>query len=545
MPQLSFLFSKRLPDKYLFILGVIIVITFVALPLFFKFPYRINIFLSFEGAYRLYLGQVPHQDFYLPMGIAYWLIPFVFFEIFSPHLFTLIISQVFINFISVLALYSILKNFNLPMPKILISVFIYCLTFVFINFWPWYNHTVFVFQLIGLAFLISFCVKEKSHKYHYTYIVLSALFIALSFFSKQDGGGLAIVLSLVLIGFYTYAEKKILPLGIFIGCLVMLIGLYFILFPDLGYWFNYGQEPHSSRLRIFDFLNDIFRFSTWEKFYVIAIILIIVHKYNDIKIFLKDKVHVLFFLFTLGILIQATLIQVTSYIPHNVNVYFHSIALAFIFKNIQIKNVSFRKPIALIAIIFAIMFWWSGDYWKYLNPMIRKVYPEFAPNKDYNIVSKYTWQLKERDNNKDRSQWIESEFPAFDRILMPKSTVEGIKNLKEKTIFSDSRNLKVLNMSELTALAPELGFTPLKDHPLWYHKNVSIFEQEIEIICNNISKNYYDVVLYEYIPNLNNFYPFEIRHCLQEYYSFDFKFEAPREESGSFIEVYLPVKPMN
>ena len=27
------------------------------------FPYRLNIFLSYEGAYRLYLGQIPYKDF--------------------------------------------------------------------------------------------------------------------------------------------------------------------------------------------------------------------------------------------------------------------------------------------------------------------------------------------------------------------------------------------------------------------------------------------------------------------------------------------------
>ena len=42
-------------------LTVIILLAFV--PLFLSFPYRVNIFLSWEGAYRLSLGQIPYKDF--------------------------------------------------------------------------------------------------------------------------------------------------------------------------------------------------------------------------------------------------------------------------------------------------------------------------------------------------------------------------------------------------------------------------------------------------------------------------------------------------
>ncbi len=71
--------------------GEIAVIVLLAVfPAFGTFPYRINIFLSYEGAYRMYLGQFPFRDFGLPMGYMYWVIPAVFFKIFGPYMMSLV-----------------------------------------------------------------------------------------------------------------------------------------------------------------------------------------------------------------------------------------------------------------------------------------------------------------------------------------------------------------------------------------------------------------------------------------------------------------------
>lgn len=532
-------FLRPLNKRQILLFQGIIVIIFISLPLFMNYPYRINIYLSYEGAYRLFLGQIPHEDFFLPLGIGYWIIPAIFFKIIGPGMFTLIIAQVFINFISIISFRSILKDFKVSPGLILVSIFLFCLTFVFINFWPWYNHTVFVYEIVGLAFLVKFYLNERFYKSLWLLIV-AAFFIALSFFTKQDGGGLAIVFSLVLITYNFLVDKKIQPVLVYLISLTLFIGAYFLIFEDLSYWFNYGQYPHSSRLRIFDFANDFFRSSKWEKFYLIIILIILINQVKNIRQFFLDKPYFLFSIFTIGIIIQAILIQVTSYIPHNVNLYFHSFSLAFILSNIKLKS-DLKKPVILASSLLIIMLWWSSDYWKYLNRIVNKVFPEFRESRDYNVVSKYTWSLEENDY-RNAGEWKLSRYEGFNRILMPESTIEGIQKIKDLDLFNRISDPKVLNMSELTPLAQTLNYTPLTDHPLWYHKNVSIFDREINKICNNIRNNYYDLVIYEYIPTLNNFYPFEIRECLQENYRFQFEFEAPRREKSSFIEVYLPEK---
>lgn len=98
---------------------------------------------------------------------------------------------------------------------------------------------------------------------------------------------------------------------------------------------------------------------------------------------------------------------------------------------------------------------------------------------------------------------------------------------------------RVLNMSELTPLAVEMGFEPLKKQPLWFHRNVSLFEQQIDELCSNVASHEYDIVLFEDIPYLNQFYPTRVHESLKKYYKKVNSFVAPREKEGAFIEVYV------
>ncbi|MFZ6014418.1 MAG: hypothetical protein ACOYXT_29030, partial [Bacteroidota bacterium] len=142
--------KKSLSSKQLLILEFAITLVFCFIPLTFNNPFRINIFLSWEGAYRLYLGQMPFRDFSLPMGYGYWVIPALFFKIFGPSMYSLIKAQVFINLISVISFRAILKELKVSPAVIFLSVVVFCFSYVSFNFWPWYNHIVFVFELVAI-----------------------------------------------------------------------------------------------------------------------------------------------------------------------------------------------------------------------------------------------------------------------------------------------------------------------------------------------------------------------------------------------------------
>ena len=100
-------------------------------------------------------------------------------------------------------------------------------------------------------------------------------------------------------------------------------------------------------------------------------------------------------------------------------------------------------------------------------------------------------------------------------------------------------------MTELTSLAYEMNYEPLTQQPLWYHLNIGIFQKEVDAFVHKVDQQYYDLVLFESIPSLNNFYPYDVRHKLLERYELVDSFLAPRKAEDSIIEVFIKPNPAN
>lgn len=532
------MFKKELTPRQMNILQMFIILFFVSIPLFVQLPFKINLFLAWDGAHRISIGQIPYKDFYLPMGFGFWLLPALVFKVFGASLYSLVIAQVFINLIGAFAFRSILKKLGVGEGMMLLSLLVYCISYILINFWPWYNHTVFVFELVAIHFILAHSFAEN-WKSKTSNLIGACFFLILALFTKQDGGGLAIITGSTLMLYSAICDKSMKWL-LFYSTLLVIFSLLFIVpfLPyDFSYWFNYGQSPHNARTNLNDILIDVFEGSQWIKFYLLAVVVILIRKTIENPSFLKSKKDVLLALLTLCILFQAMLVQVTSYIPHNVNIYFHSFAIAFIGYHC-ISSVANRAWAALILSVF-IMFWWSADYWRYGQRIASRVFPSLADTqKNLNRVSKYTWFVEDSSNQSKKIKWIPSSYRSFKHVLLPEGTVEGIKFIMNLPV-AKKENIKVLNMSELTPLAFEMGYEPLKNQPMWFHKNVSIFEKEIDLFCHNIEEKKYDLVLFEVIPNLNQFYPDKVRNYLQKNYKKIHQFQAPRDNSKCFIEVYV------
>ena len=510
------------------------------------FPYRLNIFLSYEGAYRLYLGQLPYKDFGLPMGFMYWVIPAIFFKLFGPYMITLVKAQVLINIMAGLSFRAILKNISVATGIRFLSVLLFCLSYSFLNYWPWYNHTVIVYELVSLACLTRFLFLSPSVRSRYLYLVLSGVFVFLSFFTKQDAGAMGFLVCFSLLVYNAIHEKRWLQLPVFLGSIALTAAICIIPFLKygFGYWFNYGQAPHTSRFSLGDFTDEFFNSSQWLKFYFFLIIFLIVSTTRSFKTFLTDKRRMVFTLLTLGILVEATIFQVTSYIPPDNNIFFHSFAFAFLLVWLaDLLPLNFEAAPTLLAGMAGIMLWWSGVYWKYLEKYLVKPAPEQAAVAG--VVNKKTYLLSKPDTSDvPMSQWRTIPMEAFRKILLPGPTVDGINRIMQMDEVK-KKDTKVLNMTELTPLAREIPFTLERGsyYPLWYHQGVGMFQKQTDMFCTRIKTNYYDLVLFEYIPYLNNFYPFQVRDTLQQYYRRVDVFAAPRKPSvQAWVEVYVRKK---
>ena len=526
---------------------IVIIILLACVPLFATFPYRLNIFLSWEGAYRIYLGQVPYRDFGMPVGYMYWVIPAIFFKIFGPQMITLIKAQVFINILSGLSFRSICKSFQLPAAIRFASVLLFCLSYSFLNFWPWYNHTVIVYELMALAFLSRYLLSDNRRL---LWLILSGVFVFFSFFTKQDGGGMAFLLCVALLVCDGFNRKKWMALPVFIGSFIICGALMILPFTKyhFGYWFNHGQPPHSSRISITDILSEFLTASQWLKFYLFIIVILLAARLNNgWKQFNANRREVLFSLLVLGVLAEAAIFQVTSYVPVDNNIFFHSFAIALILfllaQYLPLSGDSWKWAIVFSA---GILLWWSQVYWKYIERFFGQQKTFATTNyKGYEYateVNRHTYMIDLDTTDIPLSQWRQPNLKVFRKILLPNPTADGIERLMNSELVRSGKTLRALNMSELTPLAAEVPFSleASPTYPLWYHKGVAMFQKETDTFCNRIKNHYYDLVLFEYIPYLNNFYPYEIRNCLESNYRKVDSFPAPRKPTPhAWVEVYV------
>src|SRR5688572_16652651 len=208
--------QKSLSERQIFIIELFIILFFCFIPLAFNNPYRINIFLSWEGAYRMSIGQMPFRDFSLPMGYGYWVIPALFFKIFGPYFYTLIKAQVFVNLISVISFRSILKILNVPPVVILLSVLVYCFSYVSFNFWPWYNNMVVAFELVAIYFTLRAILSDRGWKL-WASLLLAAFFAFFTMWTKQDVGGMGLLIILGIFAYNAWIDRSVKKALVFVA----------------------------------------------------------------------------------------------------------------------------------------------------------------------------------------------------------------------------------------------------------------------------------------------------------------------------------------
>jgi hypothetical protein len=520
----TYMFEKTLNARQLFFLEVFIALVFCLAPLLYNNPYRLNIFLSWEGAYRLYLGQVPFRDFSLPMGYGYWVVPALFFKIFGPYMYSLVIAQVFVNLVSVFTVRSILRMLNVEPVVILLTVVVFCFSYVSKNFWPWYNHMVIVAEIVALYFVLASVLRSTGWRI-WANLALGAFFIWFSFFIKQDAGALGLMIAYGILTYDAWLEKSMRKWLIFSGffLVICLIAVLPLLRYDFLYWFNYGQAPHDSRLVLNDFLNHIVGWSYWEKFFLLIMVLVILDRLREGRIFLENRKAFLFSFFCFAILVEALIIQVTSDEPPYGEDFFYAFGFVFCFSHLRL-NLDLRRWYYLAICLGLIGFWWTGIYWRNIQRIVAKK-PVTVANAEKANVQPYR---------------LAKEFKTMERLYLSEETIEGIKKIKALEVVKNKRDLKVLNMSELTSLAYEIPFTPLKNQPMWFHQTVSIFQKEVDEFCVKVRNKEYDLVLFESIPvdEVVNFYPEDVKKCLMETYKHEFTFLAPRNPPASYIYVF-------
>lgn len=540
--------EREINNKLLKFGGIAIFSLLCFIPVFIDLPFRPNLYLTYEGAYRLYLGQIPFRDFGTSVGPGLWIIPAVFFKIFGPYTSSLILAQVFINITSGLVLRGILRKLNVNEAVIIIILLLFYSTYAITHFWPWYNHTVFFYQLVAL-YLLILCFEKEKLKSILLYSILSAFFTFVSLMTKQDGGGFTFLICNVLLLFIAVRRKKILHILTYNLFFTGFFAIFILSFKnnDVLYWLNLGQEPHTSRLFVSDILNDFFAKSRLMKFFLFSILLALIQRNihsgsNPLQyLFKEDERYLIFALLMFSIVFESTIIQVTSYAPPETINYFYSFGFVFILHELHTRKFfNVQKAIYFGLMIIAITFIWSENYWVYGQ----KLFPKLAiSGKAEDAISKYNLLNPALDSLKKTPQtrWEKTGLKSVDNIKFPQLSKKGILKTIALGKAYNKENLRVLNMSQLTFLAYEMNFIPEANqrHPLWYHKGVNLFDREIDYLCDQISKGTYDIIIFQDVPLLRNYFPYEVTECAESYYEKKFDFPSNWTYADSMIEVYV------
>lgn len=533
-------FRASLSGRTITALEFALIIVTAVVPLFFNHPYRLNLFLAWEGAFRLSIGQIPYRDFGSPVGYGFWLLPALFFKIFGPYVFTLLIFQSFVNIGAGLIFRSLLKVFQLQPGVRFLSILVFCMSYSMLNPWPWYNHLVVIFELGGLLLILRGILTPVAERKPLP-VIAGSFLVALSFLTKQDTGILGFGIGLFICLMDAFLERKFSTLFWYLSGYTISLGLLILPFLtyEFAYWFNLGQFPHNSRVDSYDILNEWIGGSHMLKFYLVFIAMALFLWFHQTREWKSEKIFLVFSVFTLLILGQAAIIQVTSYTPVDGNIYYHSFAFAFL-GFFFLRSFNMQKVLPFLVFTALTGFWWSGITWtRFLRARVEPFLVK-APVSTENNISKRTYRISRDTVSMDRSRWVVPEdLATFRRIRVPEGTAEGIRHLKDLPELR-KKGARVLNMTELTPLVYDLKWEleTGADYPLWFHKGVSFFNREVGQFRDKVERGEYDVIMFEDIPDVNQFYPYEVRDCVRRNYHMKFRFIAPRIPEISYIEVY-------
>lgn len=442
-----------------------------------NFAYFRDYSITFEGAYRIFLGQVPYRDFGTPVGPGSFAIPAVFFKLFEPNWTVFLISQQFQNACLLIAIYYILNRIYIKPVVKRVSLILFSIFYILLLSHPWYNSTA-TLLMFGSAFYALGLTRVN--------IFFSGILAALCLLTKQDFGFFAFAISFLFIVLRSldsdwieilpnldifsnnrWLPKLLINLLLFIGTVIAIITIFVEMTSREGflYWFNYGQEPHI--IRPLSFYSLLYGALGWAVMYIAL-------NYNNFRLF------------------SASLFTVVASITNSISglgfTHFYYIAfLPVIIDETLSLNTRHKKLVVFLVLMLTTVL--------ILKPL-RNVYLIFESIKlqkpehfffDYRKISRPLASFP--DNLLAFSQHTQAPSQTIELIQQLKSIADG------RHIFTTKKDLSVLNLTELTPIYAEMGVEPPKELPLWFHTNISLFPREIKKIDNMLANGEFDIIL--------------------------------------------------
>jgi len=441
---------------------VIIILIFLILDLHFYGGFGRTTFMRdwtyvFEGGYRISSGQLPFQDFYIPMGPVVFLMQGFFNLIFGANVLSMLLHSFLLSIIlSVIFYYLARKEFGIFISFIF-SLFLY-ISFQGLAFHPSYNYSTYFFLLLNIFLIYYYSNKESLPKYVY---LLSALLGTLDFYTKQDTGALHLFLLLIYFSFNYKKDWKKILLFYLIPSVIFMAGTFLSLslLEGFPYWYNLGQLPHNPNFSKFFSPVKIVMITTSWHFYL-GILFVYLILFTKIEPY-KKRIMSLFVILAISNIISNTLSGSTrqlSVISFPIMIFFLYILTKDFFKN------SLKKyKIPLIYLLIFILFLNSNPIptyglitLNYLNPEISRIQEGCATG-----------------------------------VPMYRGHLEGLQEIRDIIKI----NPDFVSLTEYSFLYCDYGIEPPKEVPMTYREGIHFYMQDFEKIINTIVSNNPDIIL--------------------------------------------------
>lgn len=448
---------SRLDILVIFIL-VIVILDLQFLGMFGRTTFPQDCTVIFEGGYRISSGQIPYQDFYIPLGPVVFYMQAFFNSIFGINIASLAIHAFMLAVIlSVIFYYIVRKEFGIVMSFIF-ALFFY-LSFSGLKFHPFYNFTPYFFLFLNIFLLYKYRKKETLPWFIY---LLSALLGALGFYTKQDVGLLHIVLVFVYFVYNYRKQWKSIIFYYIIPSFIFVVGTYLILsnIPNFTYWFNIGQYPHSSRIsRFLDPKRVVNMIVSWKLYVSLAFIFLIL--FRKIKNTNTKKIISLFLIISITKMISDILSPARQVAVMGVPIL---IFFAYILAKNHIKPLIKEHKLAINLIIIVLLLL------------------TVSPLPTYGLITlNYL--------NQDLGRIPEGCYKGH---LISKSDIQGLNKIRE--VIEENEN-DFISMTEYTFLYCDYNITPPVKLPAWFAGGITFFDENVQDIIQVIKSNNPRVIL--------------------------------------------------
>ena len=422
--------------------------------------------ITWEGAYRIYRGQIPFIDFSSPIGPISFLIPSMFFLALGPSWHSFEIAQLAQNSVFLLTAFYILRKLGCRPIQISISLLLFTLFYLIFLSHPWYNSTATLFFFLTLAATLS------QNRYAFFWAgVLSGF----AFLSKQDTG----VLSIISVGFIALfsQENAYLPSKRSIDILKSITGTALVLL-------------------IFYLLIGASNFNAW----IMNSLNLALQRGNGVNHFFSGFPLLLLGMLCFGrfliskerVLVYATVIFGSSFVNIQTKALFFTTFYFTLFLYISIDCFAKRikgRGIYLLILISTLAL--SSLY----RPAVSLI--NLGETTILGMPEPFSF------NRLSVTKPLISSPPdiqVLNGVLAPVETFEAITEVRKLAIEVQSKTghpSLILNISELTPIYGELNIIPPKNIPLWFDPQISISKEEANFIYQKIRQKEFDIVIFQ------------------------------------------------